>query len=291
MYRKLLLICWLSFAAVGWAKEAAYVLPAVVRAEYTEILTNKTARAMVFAYQGKNNVTVIDFPSLAEQGRMFNRIVVLLERTDSQHRKVLNDEELGQFIQSIGRTEKTLAFGNNFVVAQLVIFFNYAELNQIQLNTEELALRQHLLNRNLMRSRHKFYQSVVPDAVILSIPQKTAENETPSVTDLARRTILSHEISHGEYSTNPMYREFCRNFWHSVMTEEQRTAFRTFLSNSSYNPKDEELMINETQAYLMYTPDPRAFSPQKVGLSELDIADLRRKFMEGFPDARPPTIF
>ncbi|KOR27971.1 hypothetical protein TI05_17885 [Achromatium sp. WMS3] len=74
------------------------------------------------------------------------------------------------------------------------------------------------------------------------------------------------------------------------MTEPQRAAFRKFLSKNDYNPKNENLMVNETQAYLMYTPDERAFSPEKVGLSAQEIATLRQKFIAGFPNARPPTF-
>jgi hypothetical protein len=69
------------------------------------------------------------------------------------------------------------------------------------------------------------------------------------------------------------------------MTEDQRTAFRRFLSGSSYNPENEEMMVNETQAYLLYTPDPRAFSARLVGLREKEIENLRARFFGGFPDA------
>lgn len=285
----LLLVGWLCLVALAWA-EKSYVLPAAIPGTYTEILTNKTEQVMVFTYQGKNNITIIDFPTLAEQGQMFNRIIAFFELSDVKNQKVLNDKELAQLIQSIGRTRETLAYGNNFEVAKLVIFFNYVRDSDIQLNAEELALRKHLLDRRLIQLRDNFYQSTAPSgAVVLSIPQITTENQVFSVTDLARSTILSHEMSHGEYSTNPTYREFCQIFWHSVMTKEQRAAFRKFLSDNDYNPKNEELMITETQAYLMYTTDPRAFSPEKVGLSAEAIATLRKQFLQGFPGARPPT--
>lgn len=78
---------------------------------------------------------------------------------------------------------------------------------------------------------------------------------------------------------------YCRHFWRNVMSEEQRTAFRKFLSSSSYNPDNEEMMINETQAYLLYTPDPRAFNPRLVGLRDKEIELLRSRFFSDFPDA------
>jgi hypothetical protein len=274
------------FSRIGYG----YVLPSAVPGTYTSILNNKTTQVMVFAYQGKDNITIIDFPTLAEQGQMFNRIIALLELGNVNSKKVLNDEELSKFIASIGKTRETLAYGNDFEVAKLVIFFNYARDSNIQLNAEEQALRQHLMNRRLIQLSNKFYRHTgPPGAVVLSIPQITAETQVFSVTDLARSTILSHEMSHGEYSTNPAYRKFCKSFWNSVMTETQRAAFRKFLGANDYNTNDEDLMINETQAYLMYTPDPRAFSPEKVKLSVQVIGALRKKFLQGFPGARPPT--
>ena len=69
------------------------------------------------------------------------------------------------------------------------------------------------------------------------------------------------------------------------MSEAQRSAFRKFLSSSSYSPDNEEMMINETQAYLLYTPDQRAFNPRMVGLREREIETLRSQFLAGFPDA------
>ncbi len=70
-----------------------------------------------------------------------------------------------------------------------------------------------------------------------------------------------------------------------VMNENQRLAFRNFLSSSSYNPDNEEMMVNETQAYLLYTPDQRAFNARLVGLKEKEIDTLRARFISGFPEA------
>ncbi|KOR29281.1 hypothetical protein TI03_02700 [Achromatium sp. WMS1] len=292
MYQNLLLICGLWFVSISWANEVArYVLPKPISGYYNAILANKTDKVMVFAYQGRKydkSITIIDFPTLAEQGEMFNRAVVFLELNDPKQRKILNDGDLAQFIQSIGQTPETLAYGNNFTISDLVVFFNYANDDNIQLNAEELALRQHLLTRRLIKFHDGFYQARFSEAIVLSIPQI---DDVLGVDSVARSTILSHEMSHGEYATDSKYREFCRNFWHSVMTEQQRTAFRDFLKANDYNPNNEELMINETQAYLMYTADSRAFSPEKVRLSPEEIADLRKKFIAGSPNLRQPPEY
>lgn len=271
---------------IGAGEFSAYSLPFGLSADYGTILNNQTGEVAVFEYGNRALIQVIDFPTLSEQGRMFNRVVALIERIGASRSRVMNNDELAQFIRSVGKTEATFAYGNDFLVSELVVFFNLADMGSIQLNAEEVALRQLLLDSRLMVEKTGFFQALKPRAVILSIPQEAAISTAgEAFAALARKTILMHEISHAEYYTNPLYANYCRQFWKSSMSEEQRIAFRRFLSHSSYNPDSEEMMINETQAYLMYTPDPRAFNHRLVGLKEKEVEGLRAKFFNGFPEA------
>jgi hypothetical protein len=268
---------------MAWGDDSFPPLPAPVAGDYMTILKAQPGTLSIFEYEGRQSILIIDFPSLLDQGRMFNRVVALIERMGAPRERVLSNADLAAFIKSVGKTEATFAFGNDFMIAELVVFFNLAEIGNIQLTAQELALRQFLLDRRLMIYRHGFFQAVSPKSVILSIPQIGPGGPgSPPVNEMARRTILSHEISHGEYYTNPQYTEFCRRFWKEAMTDAQRAAFRKFLSSSSYNPENEEMMINEGQAYLMYTPDPRAFNAKMVGLGEKEIAALRKRFRAGY---------
>jgi len=287
--RALLFASWL-FACAAWAAQDPLVLAEPVAADFQTLLANQGETPVVYAYLGRRTITVIDFPTLIEQGRMFNRMVALIERIGAPRERVLSNEELSQFIRAVGKTAATLAYGNDFLVSELVVFFNLAELGNIELNAEELGLRQLLLAQRLMESRNGFYQALLPSAVILSLPQeKPASPASPPVTALARQTILAHEISHAEYYTNRSYTDFCRQFWRSTMRENERAAFKKFLAKGGYNPENEEMMINETQAYLMHTPDTRAFSPVLVGLAEPVVQVLRQKFRSGFPDMTYPS--
>ncbi len=283
------LLVFLSSAALSLAsaqEEGRYALPAGQAADFSTILGNAAGKVSLFEYGKRALVLIVDFPNLIEQGRMFNRVVALIERIGAPRARVMDNSELAQFIRSVGKSESTFAYGNDFLVSELVVFFNLADMGGVKLNPEEIALRQMLLERRFMVERNGFFQAARPRAVILSIPGETRGNGSgPQVSALARRTILMHEISHAEYYTNPLYANYCRHFWRNVMSEEQRAAFRKFLSSSSYNPDNEEMMINETQAYLLYTPDPRAFNARLVGLREKEIDDLRARFFSGFPDA------
>lgn len=249
--------------------------------DYQQILAAQNSTLQVFDYSGREPVFILDFPTLAEQGRTFNRVVALIERIGPARARVLDDAELAAFIRTTGKTEYTFAYGNDFLVSELVVFFNLAEHNNIALNEEERRLRSLLFERGLIRERNGFLQAVRPNAVILSIPQQS--DGEPPVDAEARRTILTHELSHAEYYTNPAYRDWCRKFWREILTERQREKLRAFLTRSGYDPGNEELMINEAQAYLSFTPDPRAFSAKMAGLSEQELASLRQAFRVGAP--------
>ena len=272
----------LVLASAAWAGDA---LPVPRDADYTSILAAKNSEVQVFSYPGRQPIFIIDFPLLSTQGRMFNRVVALVERMGAAQARVLDDQALMHFIRTTGKTELTFAYGNDFLVHELVVFFNLAEHGGIDLTSEEQALRNFLLEQGLMRERFGFLQALRPNAVILSVPQIGKTGNGPTVSTLARQTILMHEISHAEFYTNPLYRAWCRKFWRVVLTDKQRAALRGFLVRSGYDGNNEELLINEMQAYLLYTPDPRAFNAQAVGVTEADLQAMRKAFMEGFPDA------
>ena len=273
------------FSTLALGDEARIpVLPPAQVADFQSILNNRSEQTRVFIYGSRALIRIIDFPDLQTQGRMFNRVVALIERTGAPRSRVMDNDELIQFIRSVGKSELTFAYGNDFLISELVVFFNLADMAGIKLYPEEIALRSMLLENRLIVERTGFLQAVKPNAVILSIPQES-RGGGPAVTALARQTILMHELSHGEYYTNPLYANYCRHFWRKVISEDQRAAFRKFLSGSSYNPDNEEMMINEAQAYLMYTPDKRAFNARMLGLREKEIESLRGHFLSGFPDA------
>ncbi|MCX7898313.1 MAG: hypothetical protein N2441_10635, partial [Rhodocyclaceae bacterium] len=271
----LVALAWLAWA---WAEP---LIAAV--ADFETILATKSERLWIHRYAGRQPIFIFDFPTLGQQGRMFNRVGALTERLWQGHARVLDDQELAAFIRSLGKTEYTFAYGNDFLVSELVVFFNLAEQRGVPLNEEERSLKAFLLEQGLMRERYGFLQAIYPNAVILSIPQEKPAGEEPSVNALARRTILMHELAHAEYYTNPDYRAWCRKFWFETLTEAQREKFRAFLAGAGYDRSNEDLMINEAQAYLSFTPDARAFSARSLGVTEYELMRLREAFRAGAP--------
>jgi hypothetical protein len=258
-----------------------------VKGDFNQILESRSDNAAVWQYADNPSVYVFDFPGLTAQGRAFNRITQFTEQqTTEPYPRVLNNDELARYIEATRRTQADFAFGHDVLISELVQFFNYADRDKVQLNPEETAVRDFLVEQGLVRVWRGFYQAMKPDMVVLSVPQvQDRKPNEPMITKGARYAILLHEMAHAEYYTNPHYAKFCQRFWAETLTELQREAFKAFLSKFNYGMGYDDLLINEMQAYLLFTPDPKSFSAKKLGVSEAELQAMR----DSFRRAKPPT--
>ena len=224
----------------------------------------------VFRFADNPNIVVLDFASLYEQGKMLNRVAALVEKADLPRDRVLTDEELDAAILKRGDTVETFYYGHDYPAEALVRFFALADAQHIQLDPQEERLRA--LLRQLGWSG--------PKAVggLISLP---AVGSAPNVTTAARTSILRHELSHGEFFSDPEYAAYVHNFWLTALTEAERSNVRKFLASEDYDVFDEVLMYNEMQAYLMFTRDPQFFRPELVGLTPGRLADIQARFLAG----------
>ena len=123
-------------------------------------------------------------------------------------------------------------------------------------------------------------RGVLAGDAVISIPRQGSD---PFVDASGRASLLRHELSHGEYFTNPAFADYVQHFWATEMTEADRAAFRGFLSRQGYDPANDDLMANETQAHLMNTTDRRYFNAAACGLPLERVKALRATFLAGMP--------
>lgn len=258
-----------------------------VGGDFSQIVNSRTGKLTVWQYSGNPSIFVFDFPGLAYQGRSFNRITQFTEQqTTEPYPRVLTEQEMTTRIAAAKRSESDFAFGHDVMVHELVQFFNFAQRDKIPLNQEETAIRDFLVEQGMMRDWRGFWQAVQPNNVILSIPQTQDKSAgEPLINATARYAILLHEMAHGEFYTNPYYTQYCQRFWQESLTDAQREIFKSFLGKYNYATGYEMLVINETQAYLMFTPDPASFSARKLGVTEQELEAMRNAFRKG----KPPT--
>ncbi|HYP63828.1 MAG TPA: hypothetical protein VEQ16_08070 [Acidocella sp.] len=216
------------------------------------------------------NVVVIDFADLLTQGLTLNRIAAFVEKAGAPRNRVLDDADLAAAIAATGDTAESYYYGHDYQASDLARFFALAGAENIALNQHELWLKDLLTQLGWL----------TPGAVgaIITVPAAGG----PIAPDM-RAVILHHEISHGAFYTVPEYRAYTESFWYSL-TDADRAAFTDFLGRQGYDTSDTELMLNETQAYLVFTHDPRFFNAAAVGMTEGFVTQLREGFIAGMPD-------
>lgn len=279
---KLIVCCigLLLLVDVAWALDP-------VTGDFVAINASQSKDLVTWRYADNPDIYIFDFPNLTQQGRSFNRVTHLTEQQlNEPYPRVFNNDELAKHVEAARRTTADFAFGHDVLAYEFVQFFNLAERDKIQLNPEELLIRDFMVAQGLIRNWRGIYQALRPNAVILSIPQAQEKRAgEPQVTNLARYAILLHEMAHGEFYANSYYANYCRRFWSETLNDEQREAFKKFLAKYNYSTVVDELLINEMQAYLMFTPDQSSFSATKLGVSDAELEAMR----ESFRKSKPPT--
>jgi hypothetical protein len=257
--------------------------PRITDARLAEIDGLRHGGTAIYRLVENPRILLIDFPTLAEQGRAMNRLAALIEKSGMPRDRVLSEAEMATAIPN----PDTYYFAHDYAATSLARFFSLAEAETQPLNQQERDLLALLVGARVIERAASGYVAATPEMAVVTLVQPDTAGVPPGevVDGALRDTMLHHEVSHGEFFTNPAYRAHCERFWRERLSDAERALFRSFLASYGYDPADETLMINEMQAYLMHTPDPRAFSAALLNVTPKKLADLRRRFM----DPQPPT--
>lgn len=245
---------------------------AVQTASQAQILGHVGSGLTIFRFAADPRILVLDFGSLLTQGRMLDRVAALIEKAGLPHDRVLTNAQLDAAIRAGGDTVATYYYGHDYSVQDLVRFFALADAEHLVLYPQEETLRR------FMQQQGWFKSGV--HAALISIPQAGTD---PRLTMAARSAILQHELSHGLYFSDPAYAAYVQRFWDTDLTAQERAAFRLFLKSEEYDTSLDDLMINEMQAYLMFTRDPAFFRPALIGMAPARLAELQAEFARGMP--------
>ncbi len=259
-----------------------------------ELLAGHSADWRVARLHESPAVLVIEFPNLAEQGAAMNRLAALLEKADAPRDRVLGDNELAALIARAGDNAQTFYLGHDYEGRGLARFYALVGQQGLALNAQEQRLRGVLLAAGMLSEgpdglQPRGEQALITFSATQADDPATAPDE--SVDELRRQAVLRHETSHGRYYTRAAYREHCRRFWHEALNDVQRELIRRYLATLGYDRHNEDLMLNEAQAFLMHTPDTRAFDAASVGIPPPVLAELRTRFWRSMPaDAMDPRL-
>ncbi len=232
-------------------------------------------------------VLVIEFPDLREQGAAMNRLAAFVQKAGAPRDRLLDDRELAELIAASGDNSQSFYQGHDYTAQDLARFVMKARLQGLLLNAQEQRLQAELQAAGLLAAAGAAAAGAgAPQAVITFTATQPDDPSTPvdeGVDALRREAVLRHEMSHGRFYTRAAYREHCWRFWRETLSEAQREQLRRFLASQGYDRSDESLMVNEAQAFLMNTPDARAFSAAAVGMSDEELASLRTRFWRSLP--------
>jgi hypothetical protein len=261
---------------------------AAVTASPSTILAHRGTALTVFSVDLNSSIYVFDFPTLMQQGEMFNRIAALVEKAGLPRDRVLDDAALAAAIATAGETVETFYYGHNYRASHLVRFFTLAAAQGVALNGEERRLAATLADLGVVAPGPDGILRLVREAAIITVPglhaADPARGRHLAVDATVRGVILRHELSHGEFFTNNAYAAHVNTWWNERLNARERTQLRRFLAAGGYDPDNEEVMMNEAMAYIMHTPDERFFSAASVGMDQATLDRLRARFMEGMPE-------
>ncbi len=261
----------------SWAAPHSAAPPPL--ANEAALLAAPTDRLTLWRFAAEPEIVVAIFPTMHAQAMALNRVAAFIERPGSPRNHVLDETALRAALGTGAEDFDSYYYGHDYRAADLARFFATAAADGLALHEAERELQARLAAAGLFAPPMK-------GALISLPPQGDGLLDPP-----ARATILHHELSHGAYFTNADYAGYVKLFW-SRLTAAERAAFRRFLGFQGYDTANDDLMRNETQAYLVFTTDLRMFDPSRLGLPEADA--LRTRFIAGLPlpwlraDATPP---
>ena len=248
-----------------------------------EILAATNDTLSTYVLRDSERTLIFDFPNTREQARTFARLILFIERAGSSKTRVMTVPDVQKWLVQNSVQFDTLTVGNNMRTGELARFFNSARFQGEPLTMDEQRLYDWLLRMQLLREEEAGVAVVDPERILVSVPQVSTIPGCPACTVSAeqRAVILQHELSHARFATDTVYQNYVVWFWSNAMSLVARDKFMRFLKSRGYDSSIRELCANEMQAFLMHTPDPRMFAASDVGLTDAELADLRRRFQEG----------
>lgn len=291
-----LLLLALALGGAAWRRHADVRLPVapaapaigIASASIDELLALRAERDWQPRWlRDADGVLVIQFPGLQAQGRTLNRAAALIEKGGIRRDRVLTDTALQAAVAAAGDNEASYFLGHDYRAEDLAKFFSLAEAQQVALNADELRLRRLLQDAGILQPAGPGRFTGAADRALVTFSAEQVDDPATAQDegmDAQRRaSILRHELSHGRYFTDARYHDHCWRFWSELLSETERQTWRRYLDGLGYDPANEDLMVNETQALLMHTPDTRDFDAKDLGMGGRALEDLRTRFRQGMP--------
>ncbi len=263
----LLLAALLASLLLGFWQSRIPVIPAPPAA----ILAAPAPTTTVYSLEAEPRALVVVFASLHEQAQTLNRLALFVERAGAPHDHVLTDGQMAEALRVSGNAPDTLYYGHDYRAADMRRFFAQADRDTVALTENEEWLRRLL--------RQQKMDGADAAGALISFPRAGSEGGSEGGMDSqGRGAVFQHELSHAAYFTSPAYARFAARYWADMLTADERDRITAFLRRDGYDTGIADLVVNEAQAYLFFTPDARFFNAHAIGMTTARLAELRQAY-------------
>lgn len=257
---------------------AAHLLGHAVQVKSPQqIVSSRPDVFEIFRIPSAPQVLILDFSDLRQQGDMLNRLAAFHELAGFSRQEILSDQAIKAQLNQEQREWESVYYGHDYSAQELAAFFNQIQAQALPLSSSEQFLLQLLLREGLIKKGDQDYQASEPAQSLISLSEDK-DWRSQQKSDQIRLFLLAHEIRHGLYDTNSAYRKACHDFWNGLAYSQQ-AAFRESLALMHYDPSQEDLMINETQAYLLSNTQ----SLESIRLSLQELLQIKKQLLLSLP--------
>lgn len=224
--------------------------------------------------QELEQVVVCQFASQKEMNRTLNRASFFAEGEHPHRRGTLVRQNDPQLRVSEGET-----VGQDIQGKELIAFDQKVEIScskpfspdTVCLNPWESNFFRQFL-RNALAQK--------PNLILIAFPHRLNDNDDD---EESIHGVLSHELLHAQYFRKAEVRKNLSAFWNQVLTATERSHIKKTLAENDYDPRDENLMINEFFAYLLQA------EAEKSVLDEW-VKGYRTQLLQFLIDHKTPAI-
>jgi hypothetical protein len=214
----------------------------------------RRANFEVFRWNEFPSILIFDTSDYEVQDKLLKRLAFFVEKAGFQG-SLSTDEEIAHLHGWNA---------HDYRAEDLARFFETARITNFPLNTEELELKEILLEQKIIL-QDKDNNITAGNGAIVSISQESLE--------YLRHLFMVHEYFHGLYFIDKEFEDFSRTRWENLHPAAKRFLSEYFASQR-YDTNNEYLMANELMAYCLQQPVNNA-------------ADYFGKTLAGRIDANP----
>lgn len=252
------------------------VPPATPIRSFREILAQEVEAPTLVRLAENPRLFVGDFPSLAAQAAALGRVAALMGQPPALRERVSTEEELMARIADGGGSAAG-RLGHCYRGSDLARFFALLVRQGLPRRPEEARIESWLVE---MRR-----QVPEEEVVLITIPRTG-----PQMDAALRQAILRQRIARGVHLVDAGFAAHARRIWQESFSPEARAALRHFLAAGGYDVAEEDAVIGEAVAHLLFTEDPRLFSPAMLGMPAETVEHLRAVLRSAVPDGLQPLM-